>query len=64
LCDYSAISKEPDTEFVQRMTKEHGVAAIPVSVFYNNQRNDNIIRLCFAKKESTLEAAGLRLKNL
>lgn len=64
LCDYSAISKEPDTEFVQRITKEHGVAAIPVSVFYNNQRNDNIIRLCFAKKESTLEAAGLRLKNL
>jgi methionine aminotransferase len=64
LCDYSQISQEPDTEFAKRMTQEYGVAAIPVSVFYNSPRTDHIIRLCFAKKESTLEAAGLRLKNL
>lgn len=58
LFDYSAISKEPDTGFVTRMTREHGVAAIPISVFYGDGRDDKVIRLCFAKSEETLSRAA------
>jgi methionine aminotransferase len=64
LCDYSAISDEPDFDFCRRLTMEHGVAAIPVSVFYSNKRDDKIIRFCFAKKEETLELAGERLRSI
>lgn len=62
--DYSAISREPDTEFSKRMTREFGVAAIPVSVFYSDGRDDHIIRLCFAKTEETLEKAGALLQKI
>lgn len=62
--DYSAISREPDTEFSKRMTREFGVAAIPVSVFYSDGRDDHIIRLCFAKTEETLEKAGALLRKI
>lgn len=58
LADYSAISDEKDTEFAKRLTREIGVATIPVSVFYNNQLDEKIIRFCFAKTEETLEAAA------
>jgi methionine transaminase len=58
LADYSAISKEKDTEFAIRLTKEHGVAAIPVSVFYMNGTDHNVLRFCFAKEESTLKKAA------
>ena len=64
LFDYSPISNEPDTEFACRMTTEFGVAAIPVSVFYTSNRDDGIIRLCFAKTEETLEKAGALLKKI
>ncbi len=58
LADYSAISDEKDTEFAKRLTREIGVATIPISVFYNNQLDEKIIRFCFAKTEETLEAAA------
>ncbi len=58
IVDYSAISDEKDTEFVKRLTIDHGVAAIPVSAFYSNPRNDNVIRFCFAKTEKLLKKAG------
>lgn len=64
LFDYSQISDEPDTQFARRMTTEYGVAAIPVSVFYSSGRDEKIIRLCFAKKEETLEKAGELLKKI
>ncbi len=64
LFDYSAISREPDTEFARRMTVEFGVAAIPVSVFYSSKRDERIIRLCFAKKDETLEQAGALLRKI
>ena len=64
LFDYSDISDEPDTDFAIRMTTKHGVAAIPVSVFYSNRQVDKVIRLCFAKTEETLEKAGKLLKEL
>ncbi|MCU0346607.1 MAG: methionine aminotransferase [Saprospiraceae bacterium] len=58
LYDYSAISDEPDTEFAKQLILEHGVAAIPVSVFYSSHKQERVIRLCFAKKEETLERAA------
>jgi methionine aminotransferase len=64
LCRYDAISNERDVDFVQRMTREHGVAAIPVSVFYRNQEDNNVIRFCFAKSEDTLGRAAEILRRL
>jgi methionine transaminase len=62
LYDYSAISDEPDLAFCQRLTVEFGVAAIPVSSFYSDGRDDKVIRFCFAKTEDVLEKAGMLLK--
>jgi methionine aminotransferase len=64
LATYAAISDEPDMLFVQRLTKEHGVAAIPVSVFNPDGDDRRVIRFCFAKNETTLAAAGERLRAL
>ncbi|HHS95713.1 MAG TPA: aminotransferase class I/II-fold pyridoxal phosphate-dependent enzyme [Phaeodactylibacter sp.] len=64
LYDYSGISNVPDTAFAKILTKEHGVAAIPVSVFYASGRDDKVIRLCFAKTEEVLSLAGQRLRKL
>jgi methionine aminotransferase len=64
LATYAAISDEPDTQFVRRLTMEHGVAAIPVSVFNPDGEDRRVIRFCFAKNESTLAAAGERLRRL
>lgn len=61
---YAAISDMPDTEFAQWLTKEHGVATIPISAFYSNKKDDKLIRFCFAKKEETLASAFNRLKEL
>ncbi len=59
---YDAISDEPDRAFVERLTKEHGVAAIPFSAFYRDGRDDRVIRFCFAKNEETLAKAGEKLR--
>jgi methionine transaminase len=61
MLDYSAIADEPDTAFARRMTVEHGVAAIPPSVFYHDGADNRVLRFCFAKREETLAAAGERL---
>ena len=61
LADYSAISDLDDVSFCQWLTKEVGVAAIPLSVFCADPFPHKIIRLCFAKQESTLLAAAERL---
>ena len=58
LLNYSAITDEKDTDFAKRLTKEHRVASIPVSVFYHNPIHDNVLRFCFAKQEETLEKAA------
>lgn len=55
---YNEISDMPDTEFVNQLTTEHKVAAIPNSVFYRNKEDYKVIRLCFAKEEKTLKKAG------
>ncbi|PHN03889.1 methionine aminotransferase [Flavilitoribacter nigricans] len=64
LFDYSEISDMPEREFAAWMTREIGVAAIPVSAFYSNGHNNGVIRLCFAKTESTLKAATERLQSM
>lgn len=65
LVDYSAISDLPDHEFARWLTVEKGVAAIPLSPFYENPPQDQrLVRLCFAKNEATLDAAIERLRML
>lgn len=61
LADYSAISDLDDVSFCQWLTKEVGVAAIPLSVFCADPFPHKLIRLCFAKQEATLDAAAERL---
>lgn len=56
--DYSEISDMPDAEFTRYLITEHGLAAIPVSAFYSSGKDERVIRLCFAKTEATLRAAG------
>ncbi len=58
LLDYSAISDTPDTRFARHLTVEHGVAAIPISVFYQDKTDNNVLRFCFAKNDDTLKKAA------
>ncbi len=58
ILDYSEITDEFDFEYAVKLTKEAGIASIPISPFFNDKRNDKTLRFCFAKKESTLEKAG------
>ncbi len=64
LLDYSEISDEKDTDYAIRLTKEAGVASIPVSVFYHEKNNDKFLRFCFAKADETLEKAAEKLMKL
>jgi len=59
--DYSAISELPDTEFVLWLIEQAGVAAIPLSVFYQQPPEMRLVRFCFAKSETTLDQAAERL---
>ena len=61
---YGAISDEGDRAFVERLTREHGVAAIPVSAFYPDGADHGVIRFCFAKSAATLGQALERLIKL
>ena len=65
LVDYSAITDERDIDFAMRLTREHGVAAIPISPFlYGNEEPGPVVRFCFAKKDETLRAAAERLRRV
>jgi methionine transaminase len=64
LADYSAITNKNDMEFVSWMTKTQGVAAIPLTPFYETPPGTFIIRFCFCKDDSTLEKAALILCRL
>ncbi|MFH1321051.1 MAG: methionine aminotransferase [Bacteroidota bacterium] len=61
LLDYSDITDEKDTDYAIRLTKEAGVASIPVSAFYHKPVDDKTLRFCFAKEEETLERAAEKL---
>jgi methionine aminotransferase len=54
---YGHFSDEPDKELAIRLTKEYGIATIPVSAFYQNGDDNKVLRFCFAKKEETLTRA-------
>ena len=61
MLDYSEISDTPDVEFSRQMTLQHGVAAIPPSVFYHRKDDHKVLRFCFAKRDETLQAAAEKL---
>ena len=61
---YDRISDEKDSDLAIRLTKEYGVATIPVSAFYKAATDNKVIRFCFAKKNETLEAAVEKLVKL
>ncbi len=62
--EYSAISDMPEADFCRWLTTEIGVAAIPISAFYDQPRESGIVRFCFAKKDQTLKTALERLSRL
>ena len=65
LVDYSGVSDLPDAEFCRWLTIEKGVAAIPLSPFYESPpAGQRLARLCFAKNEQTLDAAIARLEKV
>ncbi|HTV86492.1 MAG TPA: pyridoxal phosphate-dependent aminotransferase [Dyella sp.] len=64
LVDYSSISDEDDVAFCQWLVKEGGVAAIPLTPFYDKAPGTRLARLCFAKSDATMEAAAERLCKL
>lgn len=61
---YSRISEEGDKDFAIRLTRDAAVATIPVSAFYQDGKDDKVLRFCFAKKEETLEKAVEKLISL
>lgn len=66
LLGYTNISDESDVDFAKRITREHGIATIPLSPFFiNSTSNDQrIVRVCFAKQTDTLVAAAERLASV
>jgi methionine aminotransferase len=62
--DYRAVSDLPEAGFCQWLTREAGVAAIPLSAFYAGGFEQGIARLCFAKRDQTLDLALERLERL
>ena len=61
---YEMISEEKDTDLAVRLTREHGVASIPVSVFYRQPPAHRVLRFCFAKSEETLAKGAAILSKL
>lgn len=61
---YERISDETDRDFTIRLTKEAGVTMIPVSAFYQDGKDNKVIRFCFSKKNETLEMAAERLRKV
>ncbi|WP_445713304.1 methionine aminotransferase [Flavobacterium sp.] len=59
--NYNAISKENDVEFAKKLITKFGVAAIPISVFYEDATDKHMLRFCFAKTDETLIAAAEKL---
>ena len=62
--EYSDITDEYDVNFAKRLTIENGLAAIPLSVFNEKNKDDKVLRFCFAKKDETLKKAAEILNNI
>ncbi|MHB1921068.1 MAG: methionine aminotransferase [Chitinophagaceae bacterium] len=61
LLRFDHLTEEGDKDFAVRMTRDFGVASIPISAFYRDKKDDQVLRFCFAKKIDTLEKASQRL---
>jgi methionine transaminase len=61
---YGRISDEADKDLAVRLTKEAGVATIPLSAFYHNHKDDKVVRFCFSKQNRTLQQAVERLMKI
>jgi len=61
---YDAVSDEKDTALAIRLTKEKGIASIPVSVFYREPPPHRVLRFCFAKSEETLAKGAEILRKI
>ncbi|NTS39960.1 aminotransferase class I/II-fold pyridoxal phosphate-dependent enzyme [Flavisolibacter sp. BT320] len=61
---YKGLSEESEKDFAIHLTKEYGVATIPVAAFYQQEVNHQVLRFCFCKKEETLDAAIERLRKV
>ena len=64
LASFSQLSKQNDSAFAEYLVKEIGVAVVPISGFYSQHTDNQVVRFCFAKKQETLEQAGERLAKL
>ena len=64
ILDYSAIADEDDVTYASKLTREIGVASIPVSVFCEKKSDDRLLRFCFAKDDDMLEQAAAKLCQL
>ncbi len=64
LLDYGAITDEADVDYARRLTRDAGVASIPISVFSARPGNERVLRFCFAKDDATLERAARILRGL
>ena len=62
--DYGAVSALPEADFARWLTTEFGVAAIPLSGFYQRPQERRHVRFCFAKRPETLDLAAQRLARL
>ena len=62
--DIAALGRDDDVAFCKWLVEDHGVAAIPVSAFYAHDAIRTVVRFCFAKHDSTLDAALARLDNV
>lgn len=61
---YKGISNLPDKEMAEELTKKHKIASIPVSAFYQDKTDNQLLRFCFAKNEQTLDKAIEILRKL
>jgi methionine aminotransferase len=64
MVSYADISDEDDMTFAKRITKEYGVASIPISPFYHKRTDNKIIRFCFAKTNELMDKASERLQTI
>ncbi|MEO6173913.1 MAG: methionine aminotransferase [Flavobacterium circumlabens] len=64
VASYANISNEDDVTFCKKLITDHGVAAIPISTFYSDHKDQKLIRFCFAKDDFTLESAAKKLGNI
>ncbi|SHM62610.1 methionine aminotransferase [Flavobacterium chilense] len=61
VASYANISNDDDVTFCKKLIIDHGVAAIPISTFYSDHKDQRLIRFCFAKDNFTLESATKKL---